>query len=308
MKTITMLKGAACLLCLTAGTALADPATYATPEAAVAAFVDALNAQDQAALLTVFGPESEDLISSGNPREDAKARAQFLADYQEIAQIVDDGEGRKELQVGRTRWPFPVTLVAVDGGWRFDPAAAREEILDRRIGANELDVIALLQRARGVQAAYRQVDYDGDGVMEFASSILSDPGTRDGLYWPDEPGAPQSPIGPFIAQAAADGISLDGVDQPPEPYFGYYYRILTKQGPAAPGGAYDYMVGGHMLAGYALLAYPAEPEETGVMTFMMGENGVIYEADLGENTLDIAGKIEAFDPDPAQGWKPLAGQ
>lgn len=308
MKTMTMLKGAACLLCLTSGAALADPATYATPEAAVTAFVDALNAQDKAALLTVFGPESEDLISSGNPREDAEARAQFLADYSEIAQIVDDGEGRKELQVGRTLWPFPVSLVAVKGGWRFDPAAAREEILDRRIGANELDVMALMARARGVQAAYRQVDYDGDGVMEFASSILSDPGTRDGLYWPDEPGAPQSPIGPFIAQAAADGISLDGVDQPPEPYFGYYYRILTRQGPAAPGGAYDYMVGGHMLAGYALLAYPAEPEETGVMTFMMGENGVIYEADLGPNTLEIAGKIEAFDPDPAQGWKPVSGQ
>lgn len=308
MKTITMLKGAACALVLTTGAALADPATYPTPEAAVQAFVDALAAEDRAALLVVFGPESDDLIGTDNPREDAEARAEFLADFAESAEIVDDGEGRKELQVGRTRWPFPVSLVSVAGGWQFDPGAAREEILDRRIGANELDVIALLKRAVQVQAAFRLVDYDGDGVMEFASSILSDPGERDGLYWTEEMGEPLSPIGAFVAQAAADGIALDGVDQQPVPYFGYYYRILTRQGPTAPGGAYDYIINDHMVAGHALLAYPAEPEETGVMSFMVGENGVVYEADLGENTLEIAGKIDSFDPDPAQGWKPIGGQ
>ncbi len=308
MKMITMLKGAACALALTAGSAMADPATYATPEAAVQAFVDALTAQDRAALLVVFGPESGDLIGTDDPKGDAEARKEFLDAYAEVAEIVEDGEGRKELQIGRTRWPFPVALVAVADGWQFDPAGAREEILNRRIGANELDVIALMQRAVQVQSAFRSVDYDGDGVMEFASSILSDPGERDGLYWPEEMGEPLSPIGAFVAQAAADGIAIDGVDQEPVPYFGYYYRILTKQGPTAPGGAYDYIINDHMVAGHALLAYPAEPEETGVMSFMVGENGVVYEADLGENTLEIAGKIEAFDPDPAQGWKPVSGQ
>lgn len=303
-----MLKSAACALALIPGAALADPATYPTPEAAVQAFVDALQAHDQAALLTVFGPETEDLISSGNPREDAEARDQFLAAYADVAQILDDGEGRKVLQVGDSGWPFPVSLVAADGGWRFDPAAAREEILDRRIGENELDVLALMTRAREVQAIYRMTDHDGDGVMEFADAILSDPGQRNGLYWPDEPGTPPSPIGGFVAAAAADGISLDGVDQPPEPYFGYYYRILTKQGDHAPGGAMDYHVNGNMVAGHALLAYPADYGVTGVMTFLMGENGRILEADLGDATLDLAGAIDSFDPDPAQGWKDASGE
>ena len=303
-----MLKSAACALALIPGAALADPATYPTPEAAVQAFVDALQAHDQAALLTVFGPETEDLISSGNPREDAEARDQFLAAYADVAQILDDGEGRKVLQVGDSGWPFPVSLVAADGGWRFDPAAAREEILDRRIGENELDVLALMARAREVQAIYRMTDHDGDGVMEFADAILSDPGQRNGLYWPDEPGTPPSPIGGFVAAAAADGISLDGVDQPPEPYFGYYYRILTRQGDHAPGGAMDYHVNGNMVAGHALLAYPADYGVTGVMTFLMGENGRILEADLGDATLDVAGAIDSFDPDPAQGWKDASGE
>jgi hypothetical protein len=288
--TLTMLLGI--------GTAAwAEPATFATPEDAVGAFVEALTAQDHPALLRVFGPESEDLIGSGDARRDADARAQFLAAQAAYSELVDDGEGRKVLQVGDTRWPFPVTLVAVEGGWRFDPDAARDEILSRRIGENELDVIAVMRRAVEVQAAFRSIDYDGDGVMEFAGAILSDPGQRNGLYWPDEMGEPRSPIGAFVAQAAADGISIDGVDQAPQPYLGYYFRILTRQGPAAPGGALDYFVGGNMVAGHALLAYPAEPGATGVMSFLVGENGIVYEADLGEDTLDVAAAILVYDPD-----------
>jgi hypothetical protein len=301
MKHMKSLAGAACLIALSAVPSLADPAIFPEPEKAVEAFVEALNARDRQALLNVFGTESEDLISSGNAKDDAEAREQFLAAYQTFAELVDDGEGRKELQIGRTRWPFPVTLVAVDGGWRFDPAAARDEILDRRIGENELDVIALMQRAGVVQSDYRRTDWDGDGVMEFAEAIISNPGERDGLYWPDEPGTPSSPIGAFMAQAAADGFAIDGVDQQPMPFLGYYFRILTKQGPAAPGGALDYMINGNMVAGHALLAYPAAPGETGVMSFMVAENGVIYEADLGEATLDLAGKIDTFDP--GEGWQ-----
>ena len=154
-----------------------------------------------------------------------------------------------------------------------------------------------------MQAAFRAIDYDGDGVMEYASSILSTPGNRDGLYWPQEDGMPDSPLGEKIAKAAADGISIDGVDQEPVPYLGYYYRILTNQGEGAPGGAYDYMVSGNMVAGYAMLAYPADPGGSGVMSFIVGENGVIYESDLGADTLTIGAGLTSFNP--GEGWTPV---
>jgi Protein of unknown function (DUF2950) len=291
-------------LFLGASVAFAEPAAYPTPEAATDAFVTALQARDRAALLTIFGPESEDIISSGDPDQDAEAREQFLAEYGTFHQIVPAGDDRVELQIGRTLWAFPVAMTKSDAGWSFDVAGARDEILARRIGMNELDVIELMGRAVVVQSAFRQTDYDGDGVMEFASSILSTPGQRDGLYWPPEEGTPDSPIGAFMAQAAADGVSIDGVDQAPVPFLGYFFRILTRQGEAAPGGAYDYVVGGNMVAGHALLAYPAEPGDTGIMSFMMGENGQIYEADLGDKTLEVAGAIDSFNP--TEGWTLLA--
>lgn len=291
---------------LAASAAQADPARFETPQAAVDAFVEALDARDHAALLAVFGAESEDLMSSGNPGDDAEARDEFLDAYRQHHELVALDEGRLELEVGPMLWPFPVTLVSADGGWHFDPASARDEILARRIGLNELDVIELLQRAVVVMSDFRTIDHDGDGVMEYAASILSTPGQHDGLYWPSAEGEPESPIGAFVAQAAADGISLDGVDQPPEPYLGYYYRILTRQGAAAPGGAYDYVINGNMVAGFAMLAYPAAPGETGVMSFLVGENGVIYQADLGENTVDLAGAIDSFDP--AAPWQVMPDQ
>ena len=306
MKISLLLKSAAVAGLLATGAALAEPATYPSPQQAIDSFVVALTARDRAALLTVFGPESDDLIASGDDVGDEQARKEFLSAYATRAEIVDLSEDRKELQVGRTRWPFPVTLVSVDGGWRFDPEEAREEILDRRIGENELDVIALLRRAVEVQAAFRRVDYDGDGVMEFADAILSEPGQRNGLYWPEDMGPPLSPVAGFAAQASADGISIDGVDQPPKPYLGYYYRILTRQGPAAPGGTMDYKVNGNMVAGHAILAFPAEPGGSGVMSFVIGENGTLFEADLGADTLAIAGDIEIFDPGAP--WRPVSAE
>ncbi len=299
----TKLLSSTVALLLGVSMAHAEPATYPTPEAATEAFVAALQAQDRAALLAVFGPEADDLVSSGDPDRDAEARERFLADYGTFHQIVPAGEDRVELQIGRSLWAFPVAITTSGSGWSFDAAGARDEILARRIGMNELDVIELMQRAVAVQATFRQTDHDGDGVMEFASSILSTPGQRDGLYWPPEGGTPDSPIGAFMAQAAADGVSIDGVDQAPVPYLGYFFRILTRQGNAAPGGAYDYMVAGNMVAGHAVLAYPAEPGDSGVMSFIMGENGRIYEANLGDTTLDVAGAIESFDP--SEGWTPL---
>ena len=182
------------------------------------------------------------------------------------------------------------------GSWSFDAEGAREEVLARRIGRNELEVIDIMRRAPEIQAAYRRTDHDGDGVMEFAASILSSPGTRDGLYWPDEPGAEPSPFDDTLARASFTGYSEDGEDREPEPFEGYYFRILQGQGEAAPGGAYSYMVAGNMVAGHALVAYPAVYGDTGIMSFLVGEQGIVYEADLGEDTLSRAVAVDVFDP------------
>jgi hypothetical protein len=284
--------------------ALAEPANYPGPVEAVEAFVAALTASDHAALLVVVGPESEDLLASGDPVRDARAREEFLAGYARFHGMYEVADGKRELVIGRDLWPFPVLIVQGEAGWHFDADAAREEILSRRIGLNELELIDLLGKVAAVQTGFRAVDYDGDGVMEYASSILSTPGQRDGLYWPHEDGTLDSPLGDKIAQAAADGIAIDGVDQEPIPYLGYYFRILTQQGPDAPGGAYDYMMGGNMVGGFATLAYPADPGNTGVMSFIVGENGVIYESNLGADTLAIAAGIATFNP--GEGWTPIA--
>jgi hypothetical protein len=289
-------------LAMAAGAALADPARYDTPDQALAAIVSAIEAKDPEALLAVFGPEARDLVFTGDEAEDRATWREFLMDYRYRHRIAVEDD-LAVVHVGREDWPFPAPLVLVGGKWQFDPEAAREEIELRRIGLNELDVIDLMERAVAVQNRYRLVDYDGDGVMEFAASILSSEGQRDGLYWPEDLGEPLSPVGAFAAQAAADGINIDGVDREPQPYLGYFYRILTRQGPAAPGGAHDYKVNGNMVAGHALLAFPAEPGVTGIMSFMVGENGVIYQADLGEDTLAIAGAIDSFDP--GEGWTPV---
>lgn len=283
--------------------ARAEPAAFDSPEAAVEALLSALEASDRTALLSVFGPEFEDLVFTGDPEKDREIWGGFLRDVTTQRRIdVVDGD-RAVLYAGREQWAFPAELIRSGGTWRFDSEGARDEVRFRRIGLNELDVIDLMRRAAPAQARFRAVDHDGDGVMEFASSILSSPGTRDGLYWPDEPGTEQSPIGAYLARANSDGFALDGTESEPDPYLGYYFRILQGQGPAAPGGAYDYMVNGNMVAGHALLAYPAAPGETGVMSFIVGEAGTVYQADLGPETLAVAGAIDRFDP--GADWTPV---
>jgi hypothetical protein len=284
--------------------ALAEPAVYETPEAATEAVITALEARSREQLIAVFGAENEDVVLSGDDVADREAWSRFLSDYNVLHRIdVDDDSAT--IYVGRDQWPFPAPLVRSDG-WHFDAAGAREEILMRRIGQNELDVIDLMHGYVRAQAAYRASDPDGDGLRSFAAGLISSPGTRDGLYWPDEPGAPESPVGDFMARAAAEGYSIDGQDADPEPYHGYYFKLLQQQGAAAPGGALDYMVGGHMLAGHALLAFPSAYGDTGIMSFMVGEAGVVYEADLGEDTLAVAAGIDSFDP--GEGWTPVESE
>jgi hypothetical protein len=290
------------LIFAAAGPAAAEPARFETPEAAVQALVAALEARDEAEVLRIFGPENGDVVSTGEAEEDREIWGGFLSDVQAVSRITMEAEDHAILYAGRDVWPFPAPLVLSDGSWSFDAAAAREEVLARRIGRNELEVIDIMRRAGDVQAAYRRTDHDGDGVMEFAASILSSPGARDGLYWPEEPGTEPSPFADTIARASFTGYSLEGEDRDPEPFEGYYFRILQGQGAAAPGGAYSYMVAGNMVAGHALLAVPAVYGDSGIMSFFVGEGGVVYEADLGEDTLARAAEIEVFDP--GEEWSP----
>lgn len=290
---------------LAASAALADPAAYNSPEAAVDAIIAALDARDADALVAVFGPDARDVALSGDITRDRETWGTFLRAYQEMHRLAlnETGDGAT-LLIGADQWAFPAPLEKGDDGmWRFDPEAAREDVLERRIGNNELDVMALLPGYDRAQMAYRQADHDGDGVREFAAAILSAPGERNGLYWSAEEGEPESPIGDFVARAAASGYSIDGTDETPEPYLGYYFTILDGQGPDAPGGAYAYAINGNMVAGHAMLAFPAAYGETGIMSFMIGENGQIFEADLGEDTLERAAAITLFVPDA--GWSPV---
>jgi hypothetical protein len=285
------------------GSARGEALAYETPEGATEALIAALEARDRDALIAVFGSENEDVVLTGDDDEDRATWSEFLASYRTLHRFDPQSEGVTILEIGRDLWPFPAPLVEGEGGWRFDAAAAREEVMLRRIGQNELDVIDLLRGYVRVQDEYRRTDANGDGIADFAASVISDAGTRNGLYWPAEAGAPESPVGDFMARAAAEGFNVDGTDEEPEPYLGYYFQVLQKQGDAAPGGALDYMVNGHMLAGHAVLAYPAAYGDTGIMSFMVGERGIVYEADLGEDTLAVAGAIDSFNP--GEGWTPV---
>lgn len=291
---MNMLRSFLCAATLTAfaGPVLADPAKYATPQAALDAMMAGLASADRAAVLTVFGPKSADLLSTGNAEEDAANRATVLALYREGYRFVPGAEDTVTLALGTEGWSFPIPLVRGPGGWSFDIVAGEAEVIAREIGGNELDVIELLHAYVDVQAAFRLIDHDGDGVMEFARQIISSDTDRDGLFWSDGSG----PVGELLARASARGYS-DGVsDKAPEPYLGYLYRILDGQAATAPGGEMSYVVNDNMVAGHALLAVPAAYGETGVHSFLIAENGVLLEADLGEDTLGTAAKITAYDP------------
>jgi hypothetical protein len=282
--------------------AVAEPIPFASPEEAVADLVAALEAGDRAGVVAIFGEENLDVVSTGDAVEDQEIWGGFLQGARELTKVDLVSPDMATLFVGRDLWPFPAPLVRSEAGWTFDAEGAREEVLMRRIGRHELAVIEVLKRANGVQSIYRRTDHDGDGVMEFAAGILSSPGARDGLYWPASAGG-LSPFDDRIARANLGGFAIDGQDVEPDPWEGYYFTILQAQGPAAPGGAYSYLVNGNMVSGYAVLAVPAIYGDTGIMSFMVGENGIIYEADLGEDTLARALEIEVFDP--GEGWEPV---
>jgi hypothetical protein len=266
--------------------------SFKTAEEAVDALVSAAKADDRSAVLTVLGRDGADIVSSGDAVADASARNRVIEAYDAKHQLVMEGADKAALIIGREDWPFPIPLVRKDGTWRFNTAAGREEILYRRIGRNELSAIQACLAYVDAQQEYAERGIAGNGV--YAQHIVSRPGKKNGLYWPAQSNADESPLGELAASAAAEGYR---VGQQRAPYHGYYYKVLTRQGPNASGGALDYIVRGRMIGGFALLAYPAEYRNSGVMTFLVNHQGNVYEKDLGPNTARIAASMTAFNPD-----------
>jgi hypothetical protein len=289
--------GALCML-LALSTGASAQEAFQTSEAAVEALVTAAKAADARALLRVLGPDGEDIIVSGDPIADANTRKSFVEAYDVKHQSIKQGDDKATLELGEDDWPFPIPVIRRDGAWRFDTAAGREEILFRRIGRNELNTIQACLAYVDAQQEYAEKGYGGAGLAAYAQRIVSRPGKKDGLYWPPAPGEPESPLGEFAAKAAFDGYRPG---QQSIPFHGYYYKVLTRQGASAPGGAIDYVVKGNMIGGFALVAYPAAYENSGIMTFLVNQDGVVYQKDLGADTVRIAGAITAFNPD--QGWE-----
>lgn len=290
---------AAALSALTTSPAVADPALYSSPQDALEAFTSALVTPGKDALLEVFGEDAADVLSTGNPIEDKLNRIELIDLVSEGYRMIPEADGSVTLAFGADGWPFPIPLARSDAGWSFDLEAGLEEVTAREIGHNELDVITLMDAYVDVQSRFRLTDHDGDGVMEFAGAIISSDEARDGLFWP---GA-GSPLGAVFARAALSGYSDGETDHAPEPFTGYYFRVLEGQGANAPGGAFEYRVAGNMVAGHALLAIPAAYGETGVHSFMVSENGVILEADLGPESLELGDAITLYDPGPD--WTPV---
>lgn len=270
---------------------------FATSQEAADAFIRAAEQYDVAALLEILGPGSEGLVETADKVQDKERAAAFVAAAKDKTLVTQDSKNpnRAIISVGNQDWPYPVPIIKRTGKWYFDARAGRTEILNRRIGANELDAISICRGFDDVQKEYALTTYDG--VNQYAQRIVSTPGKRDGLAWHNEDGTWGGPVGEGIARALAQGYSSRT-----EPYHGYYFKILKGQGPAAPLGKMDFMVNGAMIGGFALVAVPAEYRVTGVQTFMVSYQGVVYQKDLGPNSLNIVKKMELYNPDKT--WRP----
>jgi hypothetical protein len=271
--------------------------TFMSPSEAVEAFVAAIKAGDEKLLLAVLGPEGKQLISSGDEVADRSSGEFFLRMYEEKNQLNNQSDKRVFLEVGREGWPFPIPIVKTGGKWRFDTREGKEEIINRRIGKNELSAIQACLAYVDAQREYASKDREGDGLVEYAQKFFSEPGRKDGLYWEAGEGEEQSPMGPLVANARSEGYTWKESVHRPTPYHGYFYKILKAQGKNAVGGAHDYVFRGRMLGGFALVAYPAEYGSSGVMTFIVSYRGEVYEKDLGKKTASVAQAMDTFDPD-----------
>lgn len=281
--------------------------SFSSPTEAINVMVTAAERRQSEELHAVFGPEGRQLVSP-DAVQAAQSYNMFLKRLQQSIVLVTNSPGNISLLLGNDRWPFPIPLIERDGQWFFDTDAGRQEIIARRIGMDELGAIDVCRAYVQAQREYACQDRKGNGILAYAQFLHSDPGTHDGLYWPVKPGEPLSPLGPLIASAHMEGYhhTAQMLNNRATPYHGYYFKILTRQGAHALGGKYNYIINGNMIAGFALIAWPAEWGNTGVMTFMVNQQGKIYEADLGPRTTHLAPRIEDFDPNP-RWWSPLGG-
>ncbi len=281
----------------------ADEQTFASPQEAVNALVAAATNHDTNALHAIFGPAGHDLISPDVVQATEEYKM-FVEHLTEKAQLINNSESNVTLEVGADGWPFPIPLVKQDGQWFFDTAAGREEILARRVGRDEMGAINVCNAYVEAQREYAGEDRMGDGVLAYAQFLRSTPGTHDGLFWPAKPGEDLSPLGPLVAQARVEGYQRTAkmLNDEQAPYHGYYFKTLTRQGKHAPGGKYNYLINGRMIAGFALVAWPAEWGNTGVMTFIVNQQGKVCQKNLGPKTAKIAKGMTAYDPDAT--WTP----
>jgi len=274
--------------------------TFGSPEDAANALAAASRASDVKALESILGPGSARLIRSGDAVADRRGRERFAQAYAEASKVERQGDAKAILMIGKDEWPMPIPMVKGKDGWRFDARQGGEEILNRRVGRNELSTVQVMLAYVDAQREYYLRNPRNDKLLHYAQKFGSVPGKRDGLYFPTKAGEAPSPLGPLFTKAKAAGYGKDE-DGLPDPYYGYRYRILTRQGPDAPGGAYDYVVQGRMIGGFALIAWPASYGNSGVMTFIVNHEGVVYEKDLGLGTATAVGKITRFNPDKT--WK-----
>jgi hypothetical protein len=254
---------------------------------------------DEKAMLEILGPDGKRIVSSGDPTEDAAERTNFAQKYGEMHRLLREPDGTTNLYIGAENWPVPIPLVNKGHTWYFDTDAGKKEILYRRVGENEISAIRVCQELAAAEKEYRSMQHG-----EYAQKIFSDDGQHNGLYWKAAAGQQQSPIGPLVASAVAEGYAKG--EGAPTPYHGYYFHILTGQGENAPGGAKSYIANGKMTGGFAFIAYPAEYRSSGVMTFMVTEDGVVYQKDLGPNTSVLAKAMKEYNPKP--GWNKAEDQ
>jgi len=301
ISTVTLLAGACGILLLNLHAAEPDanPAIteqlFASPDDAVKALQTAVQAKDQAALKTIFGPEFSELLT-GDKVQDANNAQRFADAMAQDCNQVKDGDDTITLEVGTNNWPYPIPLVKADGQWHFDTAAGKDEIINRHIGKDELCAIGVCRTYVTAQRQYAGENPAGGGVVSYAQKFKSTPGKKDGLYWPAAEGEAASPFGPLVAEAHAEGY-VRHASAGPHPFHGYYFKILTRQGEAAPGGKTDYMSHGTLTGGFALVAYPEHWDQSGIMTFIVGQDGKVFQQNLGEKTSRIAGTMKEYNPD-----------
>jgi hypothetical protein len=279
-----------------AGAAAAEQKTFPSPEQAVDALASAWRSNDKEVLLAIFGRAGEKLVSSGDLVAEKQARERLASAYDEGHHVESQGTGKAVLILGKDEWPYPIPLVREGEGWRFDVKAGADQIIDRRIGRNELSAIQVCRAYVEAQRDYAAKDHLGGGLHEYAQKVVSSQEKHDGLYWQPSEGQEESPLGPLVAAAQAQGYGTASAEGR-APFHGYFFKILTRQGKNAPGGALDYIVNGHMTRGFALVTFPAKYGDSGVMTFIVNQDGIVFEKNLGPHTAEIVTRMTEYNPD-----------